>query len=285
MERRVAPPGSCDCHFHVFGKPDAYPVRHANPLYPLPASGLSEALAMHARTGIDRGLLVHPTIYTTDNRLLVDSLAAIGNANYRGVALVDETTSDAELERLHGAGVRGARFHFMPKIGLVPDFASFRRTLERIAALGWFAKVFATGNELAAVAPEVIRAPLPILLDHMCKIDFSLGLDQPGHKLLLRLLEHDHVWLQLSNGDTGPDGPTAPPWEAALPFGQAYVAAAPDRVVWGSDFPHVLYSYSGNPRRPVPDDADLIRLLYGYLPDEAAREAVLVRNPARLAGW
>jgi 2-pyrone-4,6-dicarboxylate lactonase len=281
----VAPTGSCDCHFHVFGKPDAYPVRHENPLYALPTSGLSEALAMHARVGIDRGILVHPTIYTTDNTLLVDSLAAIGNENYRGIALVDETTSDAELERLNAAGVRGARFHFMPKLGMVPDFANFRRTLERIAALGWFAKVFASGRELAEVAPEIIRAPLPILLDHMCKIDFSLGLDQPQHQLVLQLLEHDHLWIQLSNGDTGPDGPMAPPWRAALPFGQAYFAAAPDRTVWGSDFPHVLYSYSGNPRRPVPDDADLIRLLYGYLPDEAAREAVLVRNPARLAGW
>ena len=260
-------------------------MRHESPLYALPTSGLSEALAMHARIGIDRGLLVHPTIYTTDNSLLVDSLAAIGSTRYRGVALVDQTTSDAELERLHGAGVRGARFHFMPKIGMVPDLTGFRRTLERIAALGWFAKVFASGKELADVAPELIRAPLPILLDHMCKIDFSLGLDQPGHQLVLRLLEHDHLWIQLSNGDTGPDGPTAPPWQAALPFGQAYFAAAPDRTVWGSDFPHVLYSYSGNPRRAVPDDADLIGLLYGYLPDEAAREAVLVQNPARLAGW
>jgi predicted TIM-barrel fold metal-dependent hydrolase len=266
----------------VFGKPDAYPVRHENPLYALPASGLSEALAMHARVGIERGLLVHPTIYKTDNALLVDSLAAIGSSNYRGVALVDETTSDAELERLHAAGVRGARFHFMPKLGMVPDFTGFRRTLERIAVLGWFAKVFASGAELAAVAPELTRARLPILLDHMCKIDPALGLDQPAHQVILQLLRHEHVWIQLSNGDTGPDGPMAPPWQSALPFGQAYYAAAPDRSVWGSDFPHVLYSYSGDPRRPVPDDADLIRLLYGYLPDAAARDAVLVRNPARL---
>lgn len=260
-------------------------MRHENPLYALPTSGLSEALAMHARVGIDRGLLVHPTIYKTDNALLVDSLAAIGSENYRGVALIDEATSDAELERLHVAGVRGARFHFMPKLGMVPDLAGFRRTLARIAGLGWFAKVFASGSELAAVAPELTRARLPILLDHMCKIDFARGLEQPEHQLVLRLLRYEHMWIQLSNGDTGPDGPTAPPWEAAIPFGRAYFATAPDRCVWGSDFPHVLYSYSGNPRCPVPDDAALIHLLYEYLPDEAAREAVLVRNPARLAGW
>lgn len=104
---RVAPAGSCDCHFHVFGKPDVYPVRHRT-LYELPASGLEEAVAMHARVGIDRGIVVHPTIYGSDNALLLHTLQLLPSDRYRGVALIDETTSDAELARLHEAGVRGA---------------------------------------------------------------------------------------------------------------------------------------------------------------------------------
>lgn len=269
----------------MFGDPIRYPIRHENPLYDLPTSGLSELLAMHARVGFARGLLVHPTIYLTDNALLVDSLAGLDGKAYRGVSLIDDATSDAELERLHAAGVRAARFHFIPRLGMVPDLRAFRRSLERIAACGWFAKVFATGDELETVAPELTRAPVPILLEHMCKVDFSLGLEQPAHKLILRLLTHDHIWIQLSNGDTSPRGPNAYPWRGAVPFGRAYYAAAPDRSVWGSDFPHVLYSYSGTPRRPLPDDRDLVRLLYEYLPDAAARENVLVNNPARLIGF
>jgi 2-pyrone-4,6-dicarboxylate lactonase len=281
---RVAPVGSCDCHFHVFGKPDVYPVRHKT-VYELPASGLDEALAMHARVGIDRGIVVHPTIYGTDNALLLNTLERLPSDRYRGVALVDETTSDAELERLHQAGVRGARFHFFPNLGLVPDIVAFRRSLERIARFGWFAKVFAGGTELVEIETELANACVPIVLDHICKIDFTLGLEQPMHRLLLRLLEREHVWMQLSNGDTGKDGPFVPPWHEAVPFGRAYYAAAPARTVWGSDFPHVLYSYSGNPRKPIPDDADLLDLLFDYLPGIAAREDVLVRNPAQLLGF
>lgn len=269
------PSGSCDAQFHVYGDRERYPVRHQNPLYDAPFAPLAEAMKMHARIGMERVVLVQATPYTTDHSLLLDSLKELTSARARGIAIVDDGVSDAELARLDAAGVRAARFNFQKRLGLVPSFDSFHRQVARLRELGWFIKVFAGPAELEEIEGEIARVDLPVVFDHMGHLDFSLGVAQPGMKRLLHILQRDDRWIMLSNGHRG--SRTGQPWDDAVPFGRAFFEAASDRCVWGSDWPHI-----GSRGGPMPDDADLVGLLKRYLPDGAALKKVLVENPARL---
>ena len=280
LEHRPAPAipaGGCDCQFHVYGDRGRYPIRHANPLYDAPSAPLAEASDMHARLGLERVVLVQATVYTTDHSLLLDSLRVLG-PQARGVAIIDDSVGEAELVRLHEAGVRAARFNFQKRLGLVPSLESFRRSVARITEHGWFIKIFAGPAELAEIVPEIERCAVPIVLDHMGHLDFSSGLDQPGMIRILRMLERDDRWIMLSNGHRG--SRRGYPWDDAVPFGRRFYEAAPDRCIWGSDWPHI-----GSRGGSMPDDADLLTLLLCYLPDADAVERVLVRNPARLFGF
>ena len=281
LERPVArtlPSGSCDAQFHVYGDRERYPVRHKSPLYEAPFAPLADAMAMHAEIGMERVVLVQATPYTTDHSLLLDSLAELGLARARGIAIIDDSVSDEDLRRLDKAGVRAARFNFQKRLGLVPSFESFHRSVARVRELGWFIKVFAGPAELAEIAPEIARCDLPVVFDHMGHLDFSLGTAQPGFQHLLKLLERDDRWIMLSNGHRG--SKAGYPWDDAVPFGRGFYEAAPDRCIWGSDWPHI-----GSRGGAMPDDRDLVALLRRYLPDAQALEQVLVKNPARLFGF
>ena len=274
----TSPPGSCDCQFQVYGDRQRYPVRHSSPLYEAPAAPLSAASAMHARLGFSRVVLVQATVYTTDHSLLLDSLRQLGHQKARGVAIIDDTVDDATLAELDQAGVRAARFNFQKRLGLVPSAESFRRSVARLKELGWFLKIFAGPAELPEIAAELARCDLPIVFDHMGHLDFGLGLDQPGMRLLLDMLRREDRWIMLSNGHRS--SAAGPPWDDAVPFGRRFYETAPERCIWGSDWPHI-----GSRGGPMPDDADLLTLLRRYLPDAQALEEVLVRNAARLFGF
>ncbi|HTI86375.1 MAG TPA: amidohydrolase family protein, partial [Alphaproteobacteria bacterium] len=228
--------------------------------------------------GLERAVIVQATVYTTDHTLLLDSLRQLPTNRARGVAIVDDNVSDAELRRLDDSGVRAARFNFQKRLGLVPSPDSFRRSVARIRELGWFVKVFVGPAEMVDLAPELARCDLPVVVDHMGHLDFSQGLEQPGMRLLLDMLEREDRWIMLSNGHRG--SKAGYPWDDAVPFGRAFYEAAPDRCIWGSDWPHI-----GSRGGPLPDDGDLVNLLLRYLPDDKAVEQVLVRNPARLFGF
>ena len=272
------PAGSCDCQIHIFGDDALFPPRHRNPLYPTPAATIHDARAMHAALGVERFCIVQATVYHTDHSLIFDALSRLPKDRVRAVAVIEEDVTDAQLQRMDDAGFRGARFNFQKKFGLVPSFSAFHRMVERIHAMGWFAKVFVGPSELPDVAPELAKTPATIVLDHMCRLDFGLGLEQPVFRLLLEVMKRERTWVMLSNGHRS--SVQGPPWDDAVPFGGALFRAAPDRCIWGTDWPHVMQEPGS------VDDAALIGLLRRYLGhDEAALRKVLVDNPALLFGF
>lgn len=274
----LLPPGSCDSQFHVYGDRALYPVRHDNPLYEAPFAPLARATAMHAALGFERVVLVQATVYKTDHSLLLDSLTQLTTARARGIAIIDDNVSDDYLERLHRAGVRAARFNFQKRLGVVPSLETFHRQVARVRELGWFIKIFAGPNELPELVPEIAKCDLPVVFDHMGHLNFGLGVDQPAMKLLCGILAQDNRWLMLSNGHRGSQ--LGAPWDDAVPFGLKFYETAPERVIWGSDWPHI-----GSRGGPMPDDGELVKLALRYLPDAAAVERVFVKNPARLFGF
>jgi 2-pyrone-4,6-dicarboxylate lactonase len=271
------PAGSTDAQLHIYGDPLRYPVRHENPLYEPPDATIEHARIMHAELGFERAVLVGATVYATDNSLIRDVLRTLPPDRYRGVAVIDDSVSDAQLEELHAAGVRGARFNFAKRLGLAPSLAEFRRSIARIAELGWFAKVFSVEDQLLELAAEFDAVRVPVVVDHMARLDFSRGVGQPAAQLLADRLKHGTWWVMLSNGDRSSGGDA--PWDNAVPFGQLFFEAAPERCIWGSDWPHVHYP------RAIPPDAELIGLLRRYVGDETGLKRVLVDNPARLFGF
>ena len=276
--RVMPPPGSCDTHFHVFGPG---PGQTADPAsaYAPKAAPMEALLAMHKALGIERGVLIQNTAVKVDYPALIEELRA--NPQWRGVAVMNDATTDAELTALHAAGVRGVRFHFAAFLKKRPSLATFNRSIERVAALGWHVLVHCTGTELIELAPEFVKVKIPLIIDHIAHMDIALGIEQPAFKTLLELHRHDHVWVKVANGDRW-SVIGQPSYADAVPFGRALVANAPERLLWGTDWPHVMYKKPNEGGDPPPDDADLLNLLYDMVPDAATVKRILVDNPARL---
>jgi 2-pyrone-4,6-dicarboxylate lactonase len=282
------PKNSCDTHLHVFGDARKYPTANPNALYQPPEACTFEAIkALHDAMGIDRAVFVQPTIYGTDHRLLHDVLKTAPKGKYRGVAIVDDTVSDAELERLDSVGVSGARFNFGGQFKLAPSMDNFRRQLDRVRELGWFVKIFGFGDDFLAVADELHGIEIPAIIDHMGGPDYRRGTAQPAMRLILDLLKNDNWWIGLSNGDLRSH--RGRPWDDAVEFGRMLYAAAPDRCMWGTDWPHVHRFIRPHEAEPsdygVDHEMARIGLLERYVPDRAARDRVLVDNPAKFFGF
>jgi 2-pyrone-4,6-dicarboxylate lactonase len=269
------PHGSCDSQIHIFGDVKTYPPI-ASRYYDPPDATYAQARSMLRENGLERVVLVQPTVYGTNNQLLLDVLEEERDPNMRGVAAIDDTVSDAMLERLHAAGVRGVRFIFWAARGRRPDMGTFRRTFDRIRPFGWHTRVFATVDELLEIAPVLEKLEDPIVLDHLGHLYASDGMSHPAFATLLGLLRRDNYWMMLSNGNRW--SATGYPWSDIVPIGSAFYRAAPGRCIWSSDWPFLKCT-------PAPNTADLLELVGRYLPDDAARAAVLVDNPARLLGF
>ncbi len=270
---RQPPADSWDCQAHVFGDPQRYPLRQGRSYQP-PENATIEALArMHRALGIARGVIVQSTAHGNDHRILIDALA--GRPKYRGVAIVDDTVDDATLLALHEAGVRGARFNFWKALGIAPDIAGFKRTLDRIRAFGWHARIHALRDDLLGMEELLKSLRVPTVVDHLANVDVTRGLDQPVCRLMSDLLQREHCWLMLSSSDRLSALDSG--WEDVVALARAFIAAAPDRVIWSTDWPHVWYQ-----KKAVPNDAELLELLYRFAPDPLQLKKVLVDNPARL---
>ena len=272
-----APPRACDAHFHVFGPPARYPhgpnLRYAPPLAPL-----EDYLALARRLGIERFVFVQPSAYERDNACLLDAMREVG-ARCRGIVDVDENVADGELARLHAAGVRGVRINVSPVQPPAPGLAAsllprIRRLEARCLELGW---------QLDFLLPGWLTAELFEVLEKL-KVDFTLahfgmflakdGVGQAGFQKLLTLLRSGRGWVKLTGVYRMS---VAPGFADVAPMAQALVEAAPDRLIWGSDYPHLSFA----------DKAGSIELfnLLGAWADESARKRILVDNPARLFGF
>jgi predicted TIM-barrel fold metal-dependent hydrolase len=267
------PPGSCDCHAHVFGPPGRYPLA-AKRGYTPPETPLEQYLRLLETLGVGRGVIVTPSAYGRDNAATLDALAGAGG-RLRGVAVVDESAGEAELERLAAGGIRGVRFNLVSGGGV--SLALLETMAARIAPLGWHVQLFVALDALPALEPRLKALPVPAVIDHMGHVQAGTGLMHPGFQALLRLVRHGS-WVKLSApyrlSRRYPDFPDV------LPYVRALLAAGPERVVWGSDWPHV-----GMWEQPMPDDGDLVDLLETWMPDPEQRRRVLVDNPARLYGF
>ena len=270
--RFTPPPGACDAHCHIFGPAARFPFSPTRTYTP-PDAGIDDFERLQRRLGLERAVFVQATCHGTDNAALVDALRR-GGGRYGGVAMVDESSSDDDLAELHEAGVRGTRFNFVAHLGGAPDLDRFHRIVDRVVPLGWHIVLHFDAHDLPTHRDLLDRMPCPYVIDHMARVDAAAGIGQAPFRALLDLLRDERCWVKISGAERLTAGGGSP-YDDVVPYARALVAAAPDRVLWGTDWPHPNV-------RHMPDDGDLLDLLADLVPDEGTRHQVLVDNPARL---
>ena len=265
------PPGACDAHCHVFGPGDRFPYAPERRYTP-PDAPKEKLAALHRHLGLERAVLVQASCHGTDNSAMLDALAH-ANGAWRGAAMVGSEVTDAELERLHSAGVRCVRFNFVQHLGGAPDLKAVNAVLARVAPLGWHAQLHLDAEDILAYREFLDRLRVPFIIDHMGRVVAAHGLDQKPFRLLLDLIRSELAWIKVS----GPErvSSSGKPFHDALPFARALMEAAPDRVLWGTDFPHPNV-------RVMPNDGELVDLFAAMCDDEGMRRRILVDNPTKL---
>jgi predicted TIM-barrel fold metal-dependent hydrolase len=260
-----APANAADCHMHFYDP--AFPNRAPKPMPE--HAGVAEYRRLQARTGTKRVVVVQPRNHGTDNAVTVNAIAKIG-ADARGIAVLHPTVTDAELKQLDAGGIRGVRFSLgEPSSAIV--------TVDMVEPLGWHIQFHAPGDLYVEHAALLRRLPTPIVVDHMGRFPPAAGLAHPAFDIIRELLDRGRAWVKISgaylNTRVGP-----PTYADATKIAQAYVRTAPERLVWGSDWPHPS-------EKTKPDDALLFDLLADWVPDEATRNRILVANPEALYGF
>ena len=276
----LPPPLACDSQFHVFGPREQYPVR-PNAAYEMPTATWQVAQRLHATLGIGRGVIVQATTYGADHTVVLDALEGLnagGPRRYMACANAAVLTErdDAYLHKLHDAGVRGARFT-RGGLGISLSAAEQARAFARVKELGWYVKVQPEPDGIAAQLATFEALDVPVLLDHMGRADPSRGAADPSLARMLELFERGNFWVMLSLSEK--ISKTGAPWDDVVPLARRLIEAAPERCVWGSDWPHPV-----SVKQP-PNEGALLELLYRFTPDAATRQKVLVDNPARFFGF
>jgi 2-pyrone-4,6-dicarboxylate lactonase len=266
------PPGACDAHCHVFGPADRFPYAPERSYTP-PDAPVENLRALHRTLGVSRAVIVQASCHGTDNRAMLDAIASSRDA-YRGVAIVGGDVTDAELAALDRGGVRAVRFNFVAHLGGAPDLEVFDRTLDRISRLGWHVVLHLDAADIVAYADRIRRLAVPFVIDHMGRVKAAGGLDQKPFKMLLELMGNPLAWVKVCGAERVSS--TGKPFHDAIPFAAALIEVAPERVLWGTDWPHP------NITGDMPNDGELVDLFAGVTADAALRRAVLVDNPTRL---
>lgn len=271
--RLKAPAGATDTHFHIFGPEERYPFVPERRFTP-PDASVASYTKMHRTMGLSRAVLVQPSMYGTDNRRQLDAAREM-DIPTRTIVVVPVYVADAEIEALHAQGARGVRFNPSQPGSLPLD--QLERFAERLAGFGWHIQLMLTPAQLIELAPRLGKLRCTIVIDHMGDVRSSGGVNQPAFRALLGLVRGEQCWLKLSAGYHHSD--QAPPYPETIPLAHALVDARPDRLLWGSDWPHA------NHWGRMPNSTDLFDLLLEWVPDEAVRTRILVDNPARLYGF
>jgi predicted TIM-barrel fold metal-dependent hydrolase len=271
-----APPNATDCHMHIYD-----PARFAMPPNPRAApsnAAVAQYRLLQQRIGTTRVVVVQPRNYATDNRVTLDALAQLA-PNARGVAVVTPAITDAELKAFHAGGIRGIRFSLgdPSSRAVTPDMVE--PLAKRVADLGWHVQFNVDGAMIDEMASVLRRLPSAMVFDHLAHPPLPAGIEHSSHKIVRELIDKGRTWVKLSgaysNSKVGP-----PSYPEATTIAQALVKAAPERLVWGSDWPH-----PGVPNDRKPNDALLFDLLSEWAPDEATRNRILVQNPEMLYGF
>ena len=270
--RQQAPALTCDCHFHIFGPYDQFPLS-AGRTYDPPPALVPSYLEMAEKLGIRRMVVVQASVSGTDNTVTLDAVRQFGTHRARGVAVIDDGFDDAALRRLHEQGIRGVRFNMVSGNGTPED--QLEALARRVAPLGWHIQIYAEGEKLAAVAPLLARLPVEVVIDHSGGVKADLGVAHPQFQALLRLLDSGRAWVKVCSYRVSAKGQ---PWDDTGGIVQALVKAVPERCVWGTDWPHPQMD-------PAPEAGLLLDQFMEWVPDAAPRQRILVDNAARLYGF
>lgn len=273
--RFKAPADACDCHLHIYDErfPMAWPQLRA-----VTDAAVREYRLFQRRIGTTRAVVVQPAAYGTDNRVTLDAIGQLGLDRARGVAVVHPTVGDDELEAMHALGIRGLRFSLHDPHTAVVSADMIEPLARRVQHLGWHVQLHLRGEQIVAMGESLERLPGTVVIDHMARLPQPEGEHHAALEVVKRLLDTGRAWVKL----TGPyiDSRTGSPRYADMkPVAKALIAYAPERLVWGSDWPHPTESHT------KPDDAALFDLLQEWVADEATRRRILVANPAQLYGF
>ncbi|MCS3501155.1 putative TIM-barrel fold metal-dependent hydrolase [Bradyrhizobium japonicum] len=283
------PAQACDCHTHIHGDVEKFPFFAGRVYTPEPASP-EEMAALHKALRVERVVIVTPSVYGTDNSSTLFGMKARG-ATARGVAVIDDKTTEAQLDAMQAAGFRGSRINLAT--GGVSDAnvgrARFTAAVERMKARGWHVQLYTTLPMISAIKELVLASPVPAVFDHFGGLEASLGLEQPGFSDLIALVKSGKAYVKISGAYRSSN--LAPDYQDMVPYARALIAANPDRIVWGTDWPHPDSSRVEG-RKPTDiaplyqiDDGRLLNQLPVWAPDAEVRKKILVDNPARLYGF
>jgi len=269
----VAPAGAVDAHCHVFGPGEVFP--YAPQRKYTPGDAPKEALfELRDFLGFERNVIVQASCHGSDNRAMVDALIAAGD-KARGIAVVEHDVSTVDLAEMHAAGVRGVRFNFLKRLVDATPREHYVEIAEKIIPLGWHVVIYFEAPELEELAPFITSLPATVVIDHMGRPDVDLGLEHPQWKRFIALMDaHPNLWVKVSGAERL--SKTGPQYDDVVPFGRALVERYPDRVLWGTDWPHP------NMTTHMPDDGKLVDFIPRIATTKALQEQLLVRNPMRL---
>ena len=281
------PKGACDCHTHVFGPASRFPWS-PDRVYTPPDASIADLEALHRALGIDRVVVVHPSPYGTDNACSIDAIRRMGD-RARGVAVIDPAIADAALEEMHEAGVRGVRLNL--ETGGIRDPGIARARLEaaakRVAPLNWHVQTFASLGIIEALHDAILALPTTLVVDHFGRAEAAKGLGQPGFEALLSLVRRGKAYVKLSASyrvSARADRADV------VPLARALIEANPERMLWGTDWPHPGGGHRGVGRDDIEpfhkeDDGAALNRLADWAGDAAMLRRILVDNPARLYGF
>jgi predicted TIM-barrel fold metal-dependent hydrolase len=271
-----APPGACDCHAHIFGPFSRYPYSPKR-LFTPPDASMASYRSLLKTLGIERAVLVTPSVYGHNNERQLDALAEM-QGRWRGVAVVPPDVPEGELDQLHAAGFRGVRINLFAHSGLGLD--DVEGIAARIAGRNWHIQLHIDARDLAPLAPRLRKLPVDVVFDHMGHVPASAGVGHPGFQTLLSLMQEGKFWTKLSAPYRLSD--EAHPYRDVAPFARALIDAAPDRLVWATDWPHPTVPGSMPARFVMPNDGDLLDVLGDWTGSAAIQQKILADNPRRL---
>jgi predicted TIM-barrel fold metal-dependent hydrolase len=268
----IVPSNACDSHIHIFDK--RFPASPHWRGQPVDDSNVAAYRLFQKRIGTTRVVVVNPSTYGTDNRSTLDGVAQLGKSA-RAVVVVDLDIADSALKEMAAQGAVGIRVNFVsPQPWGATTAERLEAMAKRIEPLGWHIQVYMTGDQIADLADVLARLPTPLVIDHLARLPPAVGTGHRAYPVVRKLLDGGRTWIKLSgaylNTESGP-----PTYADATRVAQSYVNAAPERLVWGSDWPH-------RGEKNLPDDAVLFDLLAAWAPDEATRRRILVDNPSQL---
>jgi predicted TIM-barrel fold metal-dependent hydrolase len=264
-----APPKACDCHVHIYDGVRFPPSRPGSRMQP--NAGVPDYRLLQQRIGASRTVVVTPAAYVFDNAVTLDAIARLG-PRALGAAVVHPSVTDAELKRLAGGGIRGIRFTQFDPSTAATTLDMIEPLARRVEPLGWHVQIHLRADQIVAAADLLQRLPGTIVFDHLGRLSQPAGIDDPAFAVIRRMLDRGRAWMKLSGAYMMAKPPA---YAEASAVARAYIAAAPERMVWGSDWPHPT-------EQDKPDDALLFNLLADWAPDSATRHRILVENPAML---